>query len=283
MTRQLGLIGSPVGHSPSAAMHRAAFSALGLDWDYRPIEVAAGDLPRAWAELRASLLGANVTIPHKMAAADLADRLTPEARASGSVNTLVFAADGVVGATTDGKGFLRALTAAGLASPGRALILGAGGASRAVAQALLSVGCEVTITARRLEQALKVRSCLAESVAAGVRAIAMEAEPISAQLAECDLLVNATPLGSQFHLDLCALPVEVRLEPGLTVFDLVYSPQSTELIRRAARAGCRTLGGLDMLVQQAALSLEIWSGLPAPVGVMREAAIRHLDRGPVAP
>ncbi len=264
-------------------MHRAAFSALGLDWDYRPIEVAAGGLPRAWAELRASLLGANVTTPHKVAAAGLADRLTPEARASGSVNTLVFAADGVVGATTDGTGFIRALTEAGLARPGRALILGSGGASRAVAQALLSVGCEVTIAARHLEQALKVGSSLAESAGAGVAAIPMEAEPIADRLSECDLLVNATPLGSRFHLDVCALPPEVRLAPGLTVFDLVYSPRSTELLRRAARAGCRTVGGLDMLVQQAALSLEIWSGLPAPAGVMREAAIRHLDRGVLVP
>ncbi len=283
MTEQLALIGAPVHHSPSPAMHQAAFSALGLDWHYSAIEVAAGGLPAIWPELRARLLGANITTPHKEAAAQLVDQASPEARAVRSVNTVVFGGDEVFGATTDGTGFMRALAEAGHARPRAALILGSGGAARAVAGALLAAFCRVTLAARNRARAEAAASQLSDGGDAAISVISLDHHWISETVEKCDLLVNATTVGSSPHPEACPLPTEVPLHPGLTVFDLVYGREPTELLRRAGRAGCRTIPGVEMLVHQAAQSLEIWSGLRPPIEIMREAATLHLERQGVAP
>jgi shikimate dehydrogenase len=282
LTEQLGLIGYPVRRSPSPAMHQAAFSELGLDWHYSLIEVAAGGLPTMWPDLRARLLGANVTTPHKGAAADLVDRASPEARAARSVNTVVFTGDEAVGESTDGAGFMRALDDAGQARPRAALILGSGGAARAVATALLAGDCQVTLAARNPARGEAVASQLGGRGAPAVSVIPFHHRQISETVERCDLLVNATTVGSSSDPGDCPLPQQVMLHPGLTVFDLVYGSSPTELLRRADRAGCRTVPGVEMLVHQAAQSLQIWSGQRAPIEVMREAAVRHLERQEVA-
>lgn len=283
MTVQLGLIGHPVRHSPSPAMHRAACAALGLDWSYSAIDVAPGKLPEVWPELVSRLSGANVTTPHKEVAAAMADRLTPEAAAAGSVNTLVCKDGAVLGATTDGAGFMRALAASGRRAPSAALILGAGGAARAVAHALAAGGSEVAIAARHPTQAETVAGHLAGAGGWRVTVVPFEAAAISRTLCGCELLVNATTAGSLADPAECPLPREVVLPSELTVFDLIYGPHPTELLRRAAEAGCLAIPGVEMLVHQAALSLELWCGCEAPLEVMRAAAVTHLEQLEVKP
>jgi shikimate dehydrogenase len=172
---------------------------------------------------------------------------------------------------------MRALEEAGMRSPTRSLILGAGGAARAVGAALVAAHCSVTLAARNREQAAAVAARLATEQVA-VSAIQLHPRPILEILEGCDLLVNATTVGANPGPGECPLPAEVDLHPGVLVFDLVYGAAPTELLRRAGRAGCRTVPGVEMLVHQAAQSLEIWSGRPAPIEVMREAAREFLRR-----
>jgi shikimate dehydrogenase len=258
-----GVLGFPVGHSRSPLMHNAAFRALGLDWRYVKLPVP----PPLFADTVRALpgsgfRGANVTIPHKLAALELADERTPAAAAIGAANTLTFEEGGVIEAdNTDAPGFLAALgeDARGL----RALVLGAGGAGRAVAWALREAGAaEGNVWNRTPERA----RALAEEL--GVeRALRPPA---------CDLLVNATSVGLEPRLDeaetLEALQLD-QLDPPPIVCDLVYGSEPTPLLAWAARAGSRTVGGLEVLVRQGALSFERWTGVRAPLEVMRRAAV----------
>jgi shikimate dehydrogenase len=265
-----GVLGFPVAHSRSPDMHNAAFKALGLDWRYVKLPVP----PPLFAETvralpRSGFRGANVTIPHKGAALGLADERTPSADAIGAANTLTFTEEGLIEAhNTDAPGFLAALgedEARGL----RALVLGAGGAGRAVAWALREAGAaEVAVWNRTPERA----QALADDL--GLTAILRPAT--------CDLLVNATSVGLKPRLDeagtLAALRLDELDRPAIVV-DLVYGDMPSALLGWAGRAGSRTVDGLEVLVRQGALSFERWTGLEAPVDAMRAAAAssRRLD------
>ncbi len=260
-TRLAAVIGSPVRHSRSPAIHNAAFAATGLDWVYVALEVAPGsgaDAVRAASTL--GLGGLSVTMPHKTDAARACDALTPAAAALASVNTVVPRADGtLLGDSTDGEGFLRSLADAGLDPAGRTVVvLGAGGASRAVVAALVDRGARVQVAARRREAS--------EALAAAVRGVTAAdwpgPEPVAA-----DVVVNATPIGMGEDP---ALPVEPASDQW--VVDLVYHPLETPLLRRARAVGAPTVDGLGMLVHQAALAFEQWTGVPAPLDAMRAAA-----------
>ncbi len=263
-TRVAGVIGDPVRHSLSPVLLNAAFQALGLDWVYVAFEVPAGESRAALAAMRTlDLAGLNVTMPHKTAVADLCDDLTPDAEVLGSVNTVVPVGGGrLLGDSTDGEGFVRALRDAGHDPGGRrVLLLGAGGAARAVALALGREGSAVTVAARRPDAA----AATAALAPAGAT-VAWTAAGGAAH--EMDLVVNATPLGMAGS----GLPMDPSvLHPGQVVADLVYHPIDTPLLVAARRAGASTVDGLGMLVRQAALSLERWTGERAPVGVMRAA------------
>jgi shikimate dehydrogenase len=278
MTKQLALIGASVLQSPSPAMHKAALAALGLDWDYRAVAVGRGQLPSRWAQLSRGFQGLNVTTPHKEQAFRLVDEVTAEAAMARSVNTVVFAGGRSLGATTDGRGFLAALALGARAKPSRAVILGSGGAARSVALALLQTGCEVVILARRPAAAREIAADLAEAGLGPVPSAELDAGAVSRELSSSDLLVNATTLGSGQMRDRCPLPLEVSLPAALTVFDLVYSQTPTPLLRWAERCGCRAMSGLEMLVQQAALSFQLWTGIQPPVELMRSAAQGALGR-----
>jgi shikimate dehydrogenase len=260
--RMIALIGDPVAQSPSPAMHRAAFAATRLEVDYVAERIAADELGAAFERLRTVYAGLNVTRPHKETIVPLLDQVRGTAAETGSVNTVTMMNGEAIGDSTDGAGFLAALDRSGAPSPERALILGAGGSARAVVAALRSRGTTVTVAARN---PAKARGLPAS-------AIALEAEPVREALHAADLLVNATPLGDR-------LPILdwVRLPRGLIVFDLVYAPRSTALLAAARDAGCRTVEGIEMLVEQGAHSFEIWTGIPAPTGVMREAALASLE------
>jgi shikimate dehydrogenase len=265
-TQLAAVIGSPVRHSRSPAIHNAGFAAAGLDWVYVALEVAPGrgaDAVHAASAL--GLRGLSVTMPHKADAAAACDELTPAAAALASVNTVVVRDDGtLLGDSTDGEGFLRSLADAGLDPAGRSvLLLGAGGAARAVAAALVGRGATVEVAARRAEAG--------DALAAAVRGVRAVEWP-SVGVAAAEIVVNATPIGMG---DDPNLPVEPA--PDQWVVDLVYHPLETPLLRRARAVGASTVGGLGMLVHQAALAFEQWTGVPAPLDAMRAAATTEPD------
>ncbi|MHB8395323.1 MAG: shikimate dehydrogenase family protein [Candidatus Dormibacteria bacterium] len=273
MRSSVALIGSAVGGSPSPAMHRAAFESLGLaSWSYSKIAVRRGALPDRWKELAATHVGINVTAPHKEVAARLVDELTPAAAVAGSVNTVVFSSEGSIGATTDGPGFLKALARAGIPNPRRALVLGTGGAARAIGAALLERGTTVTISGRNASAGKLVVAALSAAGSGQVAFAPMAAAALAPLLAGADLLVNATTAGSLSSPDESPLPPGLAPSRGNVVFDAVYLPQMTPLLKLANDSGCVTVFGLEMLVEQAALSFALWTGLEAPLEVMRRAA-----------
>jgi shikimate dehydrogenase len=263
-TTVTGIIGLPVGHSRSPAIHNAAYRARGLDWTYVAFPVAVGAVGEALVGLRAlGVAGCNVTMPHKQEAARACDDLDPTAAALGVVNTVVVRGGRLVGAVTDGDGFVDAAREAGVALDGATvLIVGAGGAARAVTAALGPVGARVVVAARRPEAA-----CEAAALAPGARTVAWPA--VDEAAAASDVVVNATPLGMgheppPFDTD--------RLHAGQVVIDAVYDPEETPLLAAAAGRGARALNGLGMLVHQAARSFTLFTGEPAPLDVMRAAA-----------
>jgi shikimate dehydrogenase len=256
LTALAGVLGFPVAHSRSPEMMNAAFAELGLDWRYVKLPVP----PERFAETARALpgsgfRGANVTVPHKVAAHGLADELAPAAAAIGAANTLTFEDGRVVADNTDAGGLLDAL---GEEPRGRStLVLGAGGAGRAAAWALREAGAEVAVWNRTAERARALAGEL------GVEAADHPARPV-------DMLVNATSLG--LHGE--DLPAELGLEPAAVVVDLVYGDAPTALCRRAEAAGARVVDGLEVLVRQGARSLELWTGRAAPLDAMRRAATR---------
>jgi shikimate dehydrogenase len=260
-TRVVGVIGDPVGHSRSPAMHNAAFAALDLDWVYVAFPVPRGDGAAAVRSVPSlGLAGLNVTMPHKADAASACDDLAPHAAALGAVNTVVHERGALVGHSTDGDGFLRALDDEDVAVGGRrALVLGAGGAARAIAHALGRAGAAVTVAARRPDAARDAAALAPDGSSTGLDDLRVQ---------EFDVIVNATPLGMRGEPS----PVDAaRLHEGQFVFDTVY-PADTPLLLQARARGVRAAGGLGMLVHQGALSFALWTGITPPVEVMRAAA-----------
>ena len=272
-TTVVGVIGDPVAHSLSPLLHNTAFAALGLDWVSVGFAVPAGGAAAALAAMRTlGLAGLSVTMPHKAAVAAAADRCTPVATRLGAANCIVAEQGSLVADNTDGEGFVASLAEAGWAPGGRrCLVLGAGGAARAVVLALAEGGAEeVWVVNRSPERGAAAAALAGPAGRAG--------QPGEAQgLAErADLVVNATPVGmaDTGSFDAVTLVDPDRCAAGQVVADLVYHPLETAWLRRAAAAGATTVGGLGMLVHQAAAQLERWTGRPAPVAAMTEAAAR---------
>jgi len=264
-TQIYGVLGKPVSHSVSPAMHNAAFGTARLDAVYLPLAAADFDDFTEFASA-APLAGASVTAPFKVNAFEAADECDAVSRRIRSVNTLKREGTKWLGFNTDVTGFLAPLEAT-LRLPGmRASILGAGGAARSVSVALASAGAKVTIAARRLEQA--------KAVAGLTNADVVEWPPAPASW---DLLVNATPVGTSPDAERSPLPHDYLFQSGTTVYDLVYNPPETRLLGDAGRAGCRTIGGLDMLIAQAQAQFEWWTGLRPSGHVMRDAALARLS------
>jgi shikimate dehydrogenase len=268
-----GVIGDPVAHSRSPAIHNAAFAHLGIGARYELWPTSAADLPERITSLRApGILGANVTLPHKVAVLELLDRLDADAAAIGAVNTIVREPDGALtGANTDAPAFLASLREDAAYEPaGQAtLILGASGAARAAAVALVGAGVQRLIVVNRtLERAEEL---LGDALAMAERdlqlfALAPDDEALPELLAETTLIVNATSLG--WSADVTPLAAEL-IPPNALVFDMVYRP--TRLLGEAAARGARTLDGAGMFVRQGALAFERWTGHVAPLDVMRAA------------
>lgn len=272
--RQVGLLGWPVAHSVSPAMQNAAFRALGLPWRYELLPTRPGELAAVVAGLEGQgFRGANVSVPHKQAVVPFLDVVDEEGRAIGAVNTLVRRDGGWLGTNTDAAGFLAALRGTGFEPAGRrALVLGAGGAARAVAYALGQVGCAAVVHNRTAERARRLVAELAPVAGSGAAAARVATSLAALELDGVDLLVNATPVGQWPETEASPWPEALPLPSHWTVFDLVYRPAETRLLARARAAGARGIGGLEMLVQQGALSFRLWTGRDAPLEVMRAAA-----------
>ena len=269
---RLAVLGQPIAHSLSPRMHNAAFAALGLaaEWSYEAIELSPAEFAAGVAGLRErGFVGANVTVPHKRAALELADEASEAADAIGAANTLSFGPAGVRADNTDAPGLLAALPRP--VRGARALVLGAGGAARAAVWALLGAGAEVDV---RNRSAARGAALTAEI---GGRAVAA-AGPV--RLAPYDLLVNATSVGlakpgpdrRPAGADLKMLGIEAdELDEQLILVDLVYGTEATELAAAGRDRGAAVVDGREILVHQGALSFEIWTGLEPPLQTMRDA------------
>jgi shikimate dehydrogenase len=281
MTNRVVLIGHPVAHSFSGGMQQAAFDALGVDaryelWDRRQI-----DLAEAVAELRGDdFLGANVTIPHKEHVVPMMDRLTEDAQATGAVNVIAREGKKLVGHNTDVTGFKAALdkVVGRQKMPRHAVVLGAGGASRAVVSALISEGFQrIVIFNRHLHRAEGlVRHFNRSASHMDLRAMPWHESVIEAELSKTKVLVNATALG--MAPGETPIPAEL-LPPDLFVIDLIYNPPLTQLLKDATSARDTVMGGELMLLQQGARAFELWTGKPAPIDVMQAELDRAREHG----
>lgn len=284
-TTLVGLIGWPVSHSVSPAMHNAAFAALGLDWRYVLLPVdpalpgAVGDAVRGLRAL--GLRGINVTVPHKQAVLPFLDRVTPAAQAMRAVNTIIVTTDGaLIGDNTDAPGFIADLRAHGVEAAGRrVLVLGAGGSARAIVYGLAQAGAQQIIIANRsVARAEQLLADLRPFLGVTAGAVVALPDGLATVAAEVTLIVNCTSLGMTPHADTTPWPVDLPLRADQTVYDLVYNPAETRLLQQARASGAQAIGGLGMLIWQGALAFERWTGQPAPVATMRAAAEAQLRR-----
>jgi len=289
-TTLVGILGDPVAHSLSPKMHNAAFDALQMNWRYLAFRVPAAQLAAALRGAAAlGLVGLNITVPHKEAAAALLDELDGPARQIGAVNTIRLTGTRLSGFNTDAPGLLDALTRDGAVTPGgrRCLVIGAGGGGRAAAFCLATAGASHILVLNRSEAKAKA---VADMVGRAVpsshpSAGALSVEAIERAAESLDIIVHATAAtmstamgGAGGNTDWLAALVR-RVRRGMVVLDMVYTPTWTALLQAAKNNGARAVSGLSLLVFQGARSFEIWTGRSAPVAVMRRAV--GLDEHPV--
>ena len=279
--KYLAVIGDPIAHSLSPTMHNAVLRRLEPDYTYIPVQVPKGQLQQTLDQFAAQgVRGFNVTIPHKVDILQHLDCVSPEAQLIGAVNTVALEAGRWVGYNTDGIGFLQSLEEeAGIDPAGRTvLILGAGGAARALAIQLGLAGVAEIIMANRTGE--KAQALLAEMRAKisqpTYHAISLHAEEIRMALAQADLVINATPVGMRGYSGGDNLIRAEWLKAEHVVIDLVYRPLRTEFLQLAESVGCRTVSGLGMLLYQGACAYKIWFGVEPPIEVMREALLLAL-------
>ena len=276
MTRYVALIGYPLGHSVSPAMQQAAFDYCQLDLCYEAWETEPAQLGITMERVRQpSTLGANITIPYKETVLSLLDELDDLARQIGAVNTIVHREGRLIGYNTDAEGFLEALRHLGGFEPAgkRAVLIGAGGAARAVSFTLARAGVRsLAITDIIGERAQGLFSSL-RSLGVETHVLECEDKSLKDALSNCDLVVNCTPVGMKHSSTEGQSPLKPELIPKeALIYDVVYNPIETPLLRDAKAIGARTLGGLGMLVYQGAKAFELWTGKQAPVDIMFEAA-----------
>jgi shikimate dehydrogenase len=278
-TKICALIGDPVEHTMSPVMHNAAYKKLGLDYVYIPFRVKAAGLAEAVAGLRAlNVRGFNVTIPHKVAIIPLLDSLDSLAEKVGAVNTVVNKEGELRGYNTDAEGFLRALSGQGIKLKGKkVVVLGAGGAARAISYIMAEKGTRLTILNRQqeLDWAENIASMIKEDLGKEVKVY--ELQHLAQAIEGVDLLVNATSVGMSPNAEKSLVPVKL-LSKVPVVFDIVYNPIVTKLLKEAGAAGAKTIGGVEMLAWQGALAFEMWTGRQAPLDLMRAEAVKMLEK-----
>ncbi len=278
-TKLCGVIGDPIEHSMSPVMYNAAFIELRLNYIYVPFKVRKEDLSKAIEGVRAlNIKGLNVTIPHKIAVTQFLDELDPLAENIGAVNTIVNN-DGILkGYNTDALGFLQTLLEKGIELKGeKVVILGAGGASRAISFLLAQRGANLLILNRTLDKAKECADRVSNVFQREVKALALNRQNLIRALKEADILVNTTNVGMSPNTETTLVTSDL-IKPHLIVFDIVYNPIKTKLLMEADKAGAQTISGAEMLVWQGALAFEKWTTLKAPIELMRKKVINELER-----
>jgi shikimate dehydrogenase len=278
-TKLVGVIGCPVEHSLSPAMHNAAFAEFGLDWAYVAYRVEPDRVAEALGGMVAlGMIGLNVTIPHKQAAAELMHELDPAAQALRSVNTVHNIGGRLKGYSTDGPGFVRSVEETGATLPGKvATLIGAGGSARAVAHALIAAGVEaLTVVARRPERAAELASAVSANTGHPVGSQDLNSDAARETVLASDLVIDSTSVGMHPNVDVPPVVPAEWLRPGQLVCDLTYNPRETCLLTAARTAGAEALDGTGMLIHQGALAFETWTGTRAPIETMRAALLRAL-------
>jgi shikimate dehydrogenase len=279
----VGLIGWPIKHSLSPVIHNRAFDVLGMNWRYIPFPVHPSKVGIAVQGLAAlGFRGINITSPHKVSVMAFPTWIAQDAAHIGAINTLVFKGSEdteieILGYNTDGIGFTNALQEGGfeLQKDSRIIIVGAGGAARAVIYSLLEVGVrEIFILNRSKVRSQKLVNDLGNRIE---RKSLLHIQPFNSQalfdrVKNADLLVNTTPVGTWPNCDVSIWPENMSIPSHLTVFDLVYNPVETRLIKQAQASHASVISGLEMLIHQAAFAFELWTGKPAPLSVMRAEA-----------
>lgn len=279
-TKILGVMGFPVSHSLSPVMHNAAIASMGLDYVYVPFPIPVEDLPAAIAGLKAikSVQGFNLTIPHKVEVIPLLDEVLPIAKAVGAVNTVKRVGDRWIGTNTDVAGFLSPLKQLNCDwgnSP--AVILGSGGAAKAVVAACLELGCPVIhVVGRDPKKMKKFHGAMTSQL----RDYNLRVHPwtsIPHLLEVAGIVINATPIGMASDPNTPISEAEMDLLPDHAIaYDLIYTPRPTKFLQIAADRGLKVIDGLEMLINQGAIGLEFWLGQPVPIEIMRQALITHL-------
>jgi shikimate dehydrogenase len=278
-TKVCALIGYPVDHSLSPIIQNASFRHLGLDYVYVAFNVQPEELKGAILGVKSlGIYGLNVTMPHKISIIQYLDELDVDAKRAGSVNTILNLNGKLIGYTTDGIGALNALKYAGVDPSGKKIvILGAGGASRSISFALAKWACEIVVLNRTLEKAMMLVNDVKRALGAetNIRASQFNDENLRMEIENADILINATSIGMKPKE--AETPVKREfLRRDLVVFDIVYDPLETRLLREAKIIGAKTIDGLSMLIHQGAVSFEIWTGFKAPIEVMRKAALKKI-------
>lgn len=275
-TKRIGILGWPLEHSLSPVMHNAAFAALQLDYVYVPLPVRPEKLAQAVEGFKAmGFTGVNVTIPHKVAIIPYLDEIDSSAQMVGAVNTVAVRDGKTIGYNTDARGFIQSLLAQQVTVTGKsAVLMGAGGAAKAVVSGLLTSGiASVTIGARSREKAQALTALFPGN--ANLAGCEWHDPVFIKRLQECDLLINCTPIGMAIHQGE-ELPVPwSALTPNTVMCDLIYNPPLTKFLAMAQERGHKIVNGAGMLIEQGALAFEIWTGKPAPREIMTEILCKY--------
>jgi len=278
-TRVYGVIGDPIEHSLSPVIHNAAFAALGLESVFLAFRVKPAEVGNAVSGMRAlGIHGLNVTMPHKTTVIPHLDEVDKTARFLNAVNTIHNKNGKLWGFNTDGVGALKALRENGVDPKGKkVLLLGAGGASRAIAYTIAHEADELVILNRTVKPAKELARQLRQLLPKKISAEALSPETIEDNLMDSEVLINATSIGMKPNVN--ETPVNPKwLRTNLAVMDIVYNPLETKLAKIAKEAGAKVVSGVEMLIYQGAASFEIWTGKSAPIQVMRKTALDRLQK-----
>ncbi len=278
-TRVCGVIGEPIEHTLSPLMHNAAFEALKLDYVFLAFRVKPAEVESAVNGMRAlNIRGLNITMPHKSTVIKHLDRVDLSAQIVNSVNTVLNKENLLFGFNTDGVGALKALKENGVELKGRkVLLLGAGGAARAIAYTMAKEADELAVLNRTVKQAQALAKLLEKSFNKKISTGSLSPTDIQSNLKDSDILINATSVGMKPRAEESPVPLKL-LRSNLAVMDIVYNPLETKLAKEAKAAGARVVSGVEMLIYQGAASFELWTGKSAPIEVMRQAALSHLQK-----
>ena len=277
-TKIYGIIGDPVTHTLSPLLHNTAFREMGLNCIYLPFQVDNTELSAAIKGIRAMKIhGFNVTMPHKLTIVPLIDRLDPLAIKIGAVNTIGNNEGKLTGYNTDAAGFTRALLDNGVDPRGKKVIVfGAGGVSRAICFALAEQKCEIVIVNRTIDKARKLANIVSIVSSQKVKSLNISEGTLDKPLYEADIIVNATSVGMGETIGRSVVAAGL-LHSSMVVFDTIYHPIETQLIKDAKKIGAQVIGGLDMLLWQGAIAFKIWTGLDAPFELMKNELTRVLN------